>query len=356
MGKLLSLRSYGRAFSRSDGPSFRVNWSDDSETVSWNDSKIMMSQFRGLGTRVHDSVAAAMSRLIYGLHPDLDLKKMKDSMSNHKSGYSFVQDPSNHLRSEYLKLSSRACLDLIDRLMSSERWNFDAVRRYLKEESSLLLHIFQLLFLRAGQCPRISELSSLECHNGPSTSRGSYVHDRHVMYITRHSKARQATNQEFQVARYLCPDDSILLAIYLIYVRPFADMLYRKCHRREQDRRVLSAAADQPHRPWGADVLTKALKPLTLDICGAAFGVQVYRQVSIAVTERHIKSLSQPFNRYDDRNPHVDIEVAFAWQSGHRPMQRGTSYGIDAAYPDSLQPALLRVYKWASTEWSGSSS
>jgi hypothetical protein len=32
-------------------------------------------------------------------------------------------------------------------------------------------------------------------------------------------------------------------------------------------------------------------------------------------------------------------------------MQRGTSYGIDAAYPDSLQPALLRVYKWASSIW-----
>jgi hypothetical protein len=32
-------------------------------------------------------------------------------------------------------------------------------------------------------------------------------------------------------------------------------------------------------------------------------------------------------------------------------MQHGTSYGIDAAYLDSLQPALLRLYKWASTEW-----
>jgi len=41
----------------------------------------------------------------------------------------------------------------------------------------------------------------------------------------------------------------------------------------------------------------------------------------------------------------------FAWQSGHRPLQRGTGYGIDGAYPDSLQPALLRVYYWASTEW-----
>jgi hypothetical protein len=151
----------------------------------------MISQFRSLGTRVNDRAAAVMSRLMYGLHPDLDLKKIKDRMSNHESGYSFVQDPCNNLRSEYLKLSSRAaCLDLIDGLMSGERRNFDALRRYLKEESSLLLHIFQLLFLCAGQCPKIPELSSLECHNGPSTTRGVYVHDGHVVYITRHSKAR----------------------------------------------------------------------------------------------------------------------------------------------------------------------
>jgi hypothetical protein len=149
-GELLSLRSYGRAFSRSDGPSFRVSWSDDSETVSWNDGKITMSQFRGLGTRVYDRVVAAMSRLMYGLHPDLDLKKTKDRTSDHESGYSFVQDPGNNLRSDYLKLSSRTCLDPIDGLMSGERWNFDAIRRYLKEENSLLLHIFQLLSLRAG--------------------------------------------------------------------------------------------------------------------------------------------------------------------------------------------------------------
>jgi hypothetical protein len=45
------------------------------------------------------------------------------------------------------------------------------------------------------------------------------------------------------------------------------------------------------------------------------------------------------------------MEVAFAWQSGYRPYQRGTSYGIDGAFPDSLQLALLRVYRWTSDQW-----
>ena len=164
-------------------------------------------------------------------------------------------------------------------------------------------------------------------------------------------KARQATNQESQVTRYLCHEDAALLAKYLVYVRPFTDMLYRKYHGHEQDRRLLFAAPDTPERPWKADVLTRALKTLTYGVCGTAFGVQVYLQLSVAVTERHIEEICRPFNHYDDKSTNADIEVAFAWQSDHRPIQRETRYGIDAAYPDSLQPALLRVYQWAFCEW-----
>lgn len=77
----------------------------------------------------------------------------------------------------------------------------------------------------------------------------------------------------------------------------------------------------------------------------------MYRQLSIAVTEKHIKQISKPFNRFDDKSVSADIEVAFSWQSGHRPVQRGTTYGIDGAFPDSLQPALLGIYRWAFKEW-----
>jgi hypothetical protein len=82
--------------------------------------------------------------------------------------------------------------------------------------------------------------------------------------------------------------------------------------------------------------------------CDQPMGIKLYRQLSIAITEKHIKHLSTPFNLYDDQNAAADLDVVFAWQSGHRPIQRGTNYGIDGAFPDSLQPSLLRVYEWAS--------
>lgn len=93
------------------------------------------------------------------------------------------------------------------------------------------------------------------------------------------------------------------------------------------------------------------MKALTKEVCNYGFGVQVYRQLSVAITDRHLVQLKNPFNRFDDRSAVADIDVAFAWQSGHRPLQRGTTYGIDGAFPDSLQPALLRVYQWTSAEW-----
>lgn len=64
-----------------------------------------------------------------------------------------------------------------------------------------------------------------------------------------------------------------------------------------------------------------------------------------------MREAHSPINQYDDRSLDADLNVAFAWQSGHRPLQRGITYGLDGAYPHQLQPALLRAYEWASTRW-----
>ena len=351
MGELLSLRTYGRAVSRSDGPSFRVSWSEDSNTIVWDDGRMHLNQFRELGLSALRETKASLDRLLYGLQPNIELDRVLDRLSNTAQGYSFVSDAANNFSTAYLELSDLACLDSVDGLMSSERWNFQAVCRYLKEETTLLANLMLLMHFRGGQAPRSTEFFSIECWNGASTARGLYVHEGRMMYVTRHSKARRTTNQEFQVARYLPLEDSRLFATYLVYVRPFAEMLHRVCYGRVQERRLLFSSSESPDVPWKVEVLTKALKGVAKEACGIAFGVQIYRQLSIAMTEKHVKPISRPFNRYADKDQEADAEVAFAWQSGHRPIRRGTSYGIDSAYPDSLQPALLRVYRWVSDEW-----
>lgn len=121
-------------------------------------------------------------------------------------------------------------------------------------------------------------------------------------------------------------------------------MLNRECFGSKTARPLFFSSSNDPERPWKVEVSTKALKKLSTAVCGTHFGVQVYRQLSIAVTEKYVKHISRPFDRNDDKSADAAIDVAYAWQSGHRPVQRSTTYGIDSTFPDSLQPELLEIY------------
>lgn len=101
----------------------------------------------------------------------------------------------------------------------------------------------------------------------------------------------------------------------------------------------------------GIPRLTAILKKATAAVWKQPVNSQLFRQLSNGITEKHVREVCKPFNRYDDTSSDVDLNVVLAWQSGHRPMQRGTTYGLDGAFPDKLQSALLRAYEWASTRW-----
>jgi hypothetical protein len=76
---------------------------------------------------------------IFGtLKPGLDMGALRDRISEHKNGYSFVHDK-NGLDSKYLELSERVCADPVHNLMTRNGWNERAVRRFLKKEEKLLV-------------------------------------------------------------------------------------------------------------------------------------------------------------------------------------------------------------------------
>jgi hypothetical protein len=218
----------------------------------------------------------------------ISLEDLQDKMSVHRQGCSFVAEPANKLERSYLNLSTKACLHTAEGLMSSDVWKMDAVHRYLKEETSLLRNIMLMMYLRGRQAPRTTEFLSVECYNGPSTSRGIYVHGGSIVYVTRHSKARRMTNQEVQVARYLPKEDSNLVATYLALIRPFADMLNRVCFGYDKERRLMFASPDKVDKHWQSDVLTSALRNLTQELSPQPFGVQIYR-LSAVVHRSHGK-------------------------------------------------------------------
>jgi hypothetical protein len=235
--------------------------------------------------------------------------------------------------------------------MTDNDWDHKAVRRYLDQYIEMTLSVMLLILLLGGQAPRGTELSALEHCNGPSTTRGVCVYARKMGLIFRHAKSRRTTNNEFIVVRFLPEEAGRILYCYLVYIRPFACMLYRVCLETEIDSTLLFSLPSSPREPVKTYALTKTLARQTTSTLGFPLSVKIYRQVSIAITEKHVQDISRPFNQYDDRSKDADINVVFSWQSGHRPLQRGVTYGIDGAFPDSLQPALLLIYEWASDKW-----
>jgi hypothetical protein len=159
------------------------------------------------------------------------------------------------------------------------------------------------------------------------------------------------TNKEFQVVRFLPEEPNKILYYYLVFLRPFACMLNRICYNIDTESTLLLSSPVKPKEPMKTSILSKLLREQTTSTLGYPVGVQVYRQLSIAITEKHIKQIANPFLLHDEKSKEADVNVSFAWQSGHRPLQRGTTYGLDGAFPNSLQPALLHVYEWASNEW-----
>jgi hypothetical protein len=351
MDELLSLRNYGRAISRSDGPTFRVTWSQNTDIVSWGGVEMTMDQFRKISHDTIDCATAVCRQMMYEWCPESDLTRIRDRLSDTTLGYSFVADPANGLGEAYLELSRRACLATVNGLMTDDDWDSVAVRCYLDRYERLTHLLVLLVYLVGGQAPRGTELFALEHCNGASTSRSVCVHAGKMALISRHHKARRMTNREFQVVRFLPKEPSKILYYYLVFVRPFACMLYRICYNMDTESTLLFSSPVKSKGPMKTSVLSKLLREQTTSTLGFSMGVQVYRQLSIAITEKHVKQIANPFNQHDDKSKEAHINVSFAWQSGHRPMQRGTTYGLDGAFPDSLQPALLRTYEWASDKW-----
>ncbi|KAH7118029.1 hypothetical protein B0J13DRAFT_599833 [Dactylonectria estremocensis] len=339
LGELLSLRNFGLGIARTEPPSILFHWSDDGEILSCGDLSLSMENFRQLPAYFITCAEKICDSLMFGLEPKVDL----------------TMHEKNDLDRAYLELLVRAYTSERDGLSRHGRWNRNSVTLYLKMVTQLEEMLAGGLYTACGQSPRASELLSLRCENGSSTTCGISIWNGFVIYVLRHHKSKRRTNREFCVARFLPSRLGRVMYKYLVYIRRLAALLKREQSGQSwpHDRERLLFHSNG--NPWPSSRLTSILMQATSEVWQQKVNLQLcnklYRQIAIAITERHVLEVHLPFNRYDDESVDADLNVAFAWQSGHRPLQCGITYGLDGAFPNRLQPALLRAYEWASTRW-----
>ncbi|KJZ69993.1 hypothetical protein HIM_10604 [Hirsutella minnesotensis 3608] len=353
--ELVSLRNSARVIARTEPPAFLLRWSDNGDTVYWGEgSGLRMEEFPKLAGYFINQAEELCETLMLGMKLDVDLKGVRDHLTNTDCGYSFVTHPHNELESKYEELLVRACTMSSGALARHGQWRWKAILTYLRTTVLLEEMLLGGLYTACGQLPRIREILSVQKENSPSSNCGIFVWNGSVIYCIRHHKAKRQTNKEFYVTRFLPARLGAVMFRYLVCIRRLADVLRRERLGFDgaESSTVQSRLLFQSNgAAWKPSRLTAILEKATLEVWGSELNVQLYRHLAIGITEKHVREIHVPFNRYDDTSPNADLNVIFAWQSGHRPLQRGITYGLDGAYPHQLQPALLRAYEWASTRW-----
>lgn len=89
--KFQSLRNFSQVIARTNPPSFFLHWSDNGETVSYEDDfSLIMKSFRELAKHFLVKAKELCDDLMFGLNPVIDLAKVKDNLTNTYYGFSFV--------------------------------------------------------------------------------------------------------------------------------------------------------------------------------------------------------------------------------------------------------------------------
>lgn len=296
--ELFSLRNYGRVIAKSDTPPFLLYWSDDGHQVRWNDSRwLTMGQFRLLSEYFSKRAATLCEELLLGLNPPVDLARVKDVISNTQAGYSFVSDPANGLHDAYLQLAEYACSARQKGLSRKGKWDRKAVKAYLKKEDDFRVAFGLAMQTQGGQVARWTELLNLWCTNTEYGPRGLFAYKSHIMYIIRHHKVKRSTNREFVVARFLGAELSVTAFKYLAYIRPFKDLLYRDMYGRGlpgSSPLLFRAQVVSDSKAWPTSRFNDALKKATGMIWSQAVNSQVYRQLCVGITEKHVREVYEP--------------------------------------------------------------
>jgi hypothetical protein len=214
-----------------------------------------------------------------------------------------------------------------------------------------------LMHMTGGRGARIQEHLTLACSNTASRQRSIGIYNGKLFSVTQHHKASRRTNNEFQVARFYPTPVASLLYDYLVFIRPFASMLARRCLAVATAPTTQSRLLFAPMSTagvWTTQTFSDTLGQISASVLPSLpvrLNARLYRQLCIAISEKHVRGVARPFDRHNDRTRSAPCDIAFAWQSGHRPIQLSTTYGLDGAFPTHLQPRLLQIYAAVSTEW-----
>ena len=417
MTRFIRILGHGRETVRAVGRPSLIYWDPDHQGFQLKEIQVrldVLKQFIGDGIKLTEKILR--EHLFFGLElPKIDLNSLHDVVSDEKPLYSFIAASAASLPEGCaFMLNLMKWANPSKHLIEAQgQWDRIKVLEYLKVKKTFLRQLMKGmttalpwlmldLYLTGGQPFRGRELGSTKFQNTQSCLRNLFVTHGEAFISTEYHKARTSTNYSFCVVRYLPESVATLVALYIIYVRPFAKMLFnnivlsqqtdlantvinkarpsrrakrtmkpcmkiekqvgrRRIQKRGQtpvdlsDPGYIFCSDESPNKCWTGTDLSEILQKESSARLGVRINLWAWRHIIIRIAKEHLEEVA-PFFEGDEPACKELLETnvyysIFPWQAGHQRRIHTDVYGLDAAFPARLQKALRHFYRQISRLW-----
>ena len=184
------------------------------------------------------------------------------------------------------------------------QWNRAEVERYMGQVVEFREKLLVLMHISGEQPARAPEILSVRhCNTTRGKHRNVYIENELVVFVTREHKGYSMKGDVKMIHRYLPQEVETLLVYYLLLVLPFQQRLELAMWKKEEVSTFLWPA-DPQGRQFTSERMRKCMKRETEAGMGVGLTIQMYREISIAMSRRWMRK--QNAFRMDEEDENGD--------------------------------------------------
>ncbi|OLL24154.1 ATP-dependent DNA helicase tlh1, partial [Neolecta irregularis DAH-3] len=348
---IISTLAYGKKIARETGSRATVHWSENSQILYFCGKPITMDDFRGfLRNLIDDAENLLWDELFFATTDSrrftIDLSKVQDNMTSTKVGESFISFQENEFRHGEQTVLRNLLASRKRRIMLDiGKWKLTGRKYYNSRVQQFLEWLLILMHITGGQPARGTEITALRHSNSITQDRNIFIIDGKVTFITLYHKSQVIFRSSKVIPRFLPDKVGQLLAIYLIYIRPFFDQINISTGGLLKSNYIWFDGK----APWNTEMMSKILARETEARIGISVTIQDYRHMAIAISRQHVQKWEiQNENEEDDDSDGFDTLEDL--QAAHRSVT-ARNYGVSSNILKSLDSNSINLFRIISKEW-----
>ena len=301
---MLDLRTYGLKIHYNTTTEGHVDW--DGDRIVYKQVQFTMSDFRSM---VHGLVERTQGLLFDDLLfqregsglprvplPRIRWSKLRDNPADKQRRWNFIQDERNTWDIEspetwlWRRIEDTPVQKEFVQLHNQEmQWQQKGIDNYMEQIVEFREKLLVLMHFTGGQPARAPEILSVRhCNTTRGEHRNIFVENGLVVFVTRGHKGYSMKGDVKVIHRYLPQEVGMLLVYYLLLVLPFQQRLELAVWKSKRISAVFWPA-DPQGRQFTSERMRKCIKRQTQIGMGVGLTIQMYREISIAMSRRWVR-------------------------------------------------------------------